>query len=131
MRRITIGAAVFVVACSSSTEPRLGTEFTLRVGDRATVADIGVWVRFVEVAGDSRCPLNAFCVWAGDAEVVVETAHLGGQPRLDTLHTALQSQLLQFGDFELRLIRLEPYPEAPDTIPADAYAATLTTKAQQ
>ena len=50
------------LACSTPTEPRLGDEFQLRVGEHAVLSDIGLWVAFIGVDGDSRCPLQAMCV---------------------------------------------------------------------
>ena len=94
--------------------------------------DVGLWVAFVGVSEDSRCPLQAMCVWAGDAAVLVETAPfpdaLEADSKTDTLHTNLDPKLLPLGPVEPVLVRLDPYPETPSSIPVDAYIATFTNR---
>lgn len=51
---------------------RLGQEFNLRVGQQAVVEGGRFKVRFVSVVNDSRCPADVTCVWAGNAEVLIE-----------------------------------------------------------
>ena len=123
------------LGCSTSTGPRLGDEFELLVGESAALEDVGLWVAFIGVSEDSRCPRQAMCVWAGDAAVLVETAPfpdaVEADSKTDTLHTRLDPRLLQLGAVELVLVRLDPYPETPSSIPADAYVATFTTRTAQ
>jgi hypothetical protein len=113
------------------TEPRLGDEFQLRVGEQAALRDIGLWVAFLGVGADSRCPLKVMCVWAGDAAVLVETAPfpdaLEADSKTDTLHTHLDPKWLDLGSFELLLVRLDPYPETPSSLSPDDYVATFRT----
>lgn len=45
-------------------------EVTLGVGEEVQVADLHM--RFVRVVEDSRCPPDAYCVWAGQVVVQVE-----------------------------------------------------------
>lgn len=119
------------LACSTMTEPRLGDEFQLRVGEHAVLSDIGLWVAFLGVGWDSRCPLKVMCVWAGDAAVLVEIApspdFRSADSRTDTLHTHLDPKWLDFGSFELLLVRLDPYPETPSSISPEDYVATFLT----
>ncbi|KPJ99123.1 MAG: hypothetical protein AMS20_15910 [Gemmatimonas sp. SG8_28] len=125
----TVLLTVCGLACSTVTEPRLGDEFQLRVGEHAGLSDIGLWVAFLGVGRDSRCPLKVMCVWAGDAAVLVETApHVdfrSTDSKTDTLHTNLDPKWLDFGSFELVLVRLDPYPETPSSISPDEYVATF------
>jgi hypothetical protein len=126
---------VLGIGCSSTTGPQLGDEFQLRVGQDAALEDVGLWVAFLGVSEDSRCPLQAMCVWAGDAAVLVETAPLPdaleADSKTDTLHTNLDPKLLPLGPVELVLVRLDPYPETPSSIPLDAYIATFITRQAQ
>jgi len=123
------------LGCSTSTGPRLGDEFELKVGEATALEDLGLWFAFVGASEDSRCPRQAICVWAGDAAVRVETAPFPDAVEADskthTLHTRLDPRLLQLGAVELMLVRLDPYPETPSSIPADAYVATFTTRTAQ
>ena len=129
MRALMIGVLSLLLACRSAAGPNLGDQFTLAVGQSATIADLGLWMRFIQVAEDSRCPTQVVCVWAGDAAAVIEVAPLNGDSKEDTLHTTLEPQRIPLGPAELRLVRLDPYPATPNSIPAGAYIATLATRA--
>ena len=59
---------------------------TLRVGQSIRF-DENLWVTFVKVSSDSRCPMNARCIWAGDAEVVLFVKVGLRPPEVVTLHT--------------------------------------------
>jgi len=61
---------------------RLGQEFNLRVGQQAAVNGGHFRVRFASVANDSRCPANVTCVWAGNAEVLIEAEASGRRANL-------------------------------------------------
>ena len=132
MRRWVCAAAVLSLGCGSGTEPDIGEEFSLGVGERATLADLSLFVSFIAVEDDSRCPLQVQCVWPGDALVLLEIASLNSDSKTDTLHTntAVGPDILDWGRAVLRLIRLDPYPETPGSIPSDAYIVRLVTEAR-
>ena len=68
--RVGLLALVLWSGCSGNpVQPSavaLGVPFELRPGERAAVAG-GVSLAFVDVASDSRCPIDAVCVSAGEA----------------------------------------------------------------
>lgn len=113
--------AVSTDAISGQSVP---SEITLRVGEsaRPTTAT----VTFVGVSDDSRCPTGVSCVWEGDAVVTLrvtrdaadETVALHANPRF--------AQEATVAGLRLRLVRLEPYPEADRPIAADDYRVVLT-----
>jgi hypothetical protein len=69
--------------CSGSpshpTRFRLGEPVTLRLGARAEFDGDSV-LAFDDVPSDSRCPVDALCVWAGEAVVSVRFAVRSSQP---------------------------------------------------
>ena len=129
MRFSIVGLAALLSACNSTAAPRMGNEFTLRVGQSAAIADLGLWMRFHRVLDDSRCPTSVTCVWSGDAAVLIEVAPLNGDSREDTLHTTLDPRSIPLGRAELQLVKLEPYPASLGSIAPDAYILTLATRA--
>jgi hypothetical protein len=128
MKRWIAGVAGLLVACGTITAPRLGDTFALRVGHSVTVADVGLRLRFVAVAADSRCPSQVMCVWAGDAVLLIESTTSGGEASLDTLRTTTGPTSVRLGRVELRLVRLDPYPATPGAIAGDVYVVTLETR---
>jgi len=126
MRKLGILLAL-TAACGQSTEPTIGNEFQLAFGEAATIPDAAVRLQFTDVVTDSRCPLQAQCVWAGDAAIAIEIASTpsGGDSRTDTLHTTLDPRSVTFDGYELHLVRVEPYPVTPGTLPPASYRITL------
>ena len=119
-----------LAACpSSGGAPRLGDTFVLGVGDTTSIPDLNLWLRFAQVASDSRCPSQVSCPWAGDAAVVLEVTPYLSESKFDTLHTTLEPQSVVVGRVvELHLVRLDPYPTTAGSIPLRAYRLTLITR---
>lgn len=129
--RILVTSSVCVVlsaACSGRpTGPGqvpLGQSFELRAGSSAIVEG-GLTIAFSGVKSDSRCPMDALCVWAGDAIVTVSLAQSGGDRAERELHTASTGSEVSYRAYSVKLVALAPYPRLDRPIrPAD-YVATL------
>ena len=128
MRFSILGLAALLAACNSAAAPRLGDEFTLRVGQSTSITELNLWMRFIKTVDDSRCPSDVMCAWAGDGAVVLEVAPLNGDSKEDTLHTNLDPRSIPLGRAELRLVKLEPYPATSGSIPPGDYIVTLATR---
>ena len=140
MRLRWIFSLTLIVGCSSTVGPDenielaampdLDVPFELEIGERAFVEETGIYLRFVDVADDSRCPSNALilCVWEGDGAVVVEVEYSQGFTKTDTLHTTLDPKVLDLGAVILELEGLDPYPETVTPIPLDEYVATFVVR---
>lgn len=61
MKRFALLTAAALAACNTVPAPAVGP--TAGLGQIARVADLNV--RPLRVVEDSRCPINARCVWAG------------------------------------------------------------------
>ena len=143
MRALWILVLAMAVGCTSANGPDLsGTyavtpgldePFTLEVGARARVDGANLYLRFLGVESDSRCPSNALilCVWEGDAGVVIEIGPLVGDAAVDTLHTTLEPKSVPVGSGVLVLQRLDPYPEDVTPIPIEEYVATFVVESQR
>jgi hypothetical protein len=67
--------AALAAACSTPSGPdpvALDHPFDLRVGETAVVFTDGLRITFQEVRNDSRCCIDCYCFWEGDAEVVLQ-----------------------------------------------------------
>lgn len=117
-----------LVACDDEPAgPKPGESFTLGIGERATLDAVHISVRFLAVSEDSRCPLQAQCVWAGDGAVVLEVAPADADAAEHTLHTNPESGpgAVVLAGYDLTLLGLGPYPDTPGAIGPDEYTATL------
>jgi hypothetical protein len=131
MRRLAVFAcAVVATAClktSTPTQPTasLGTPFDLKVGQTA-VLEGGLTIRFDAVPADSRCPMDAICVWAGEARVAM-TLSARSAPRVQReWKTSPANDQVSYEDYSIKLTGLQPYPQGGRTISQGDYVATLT-----
>ena len=105
----------------------LGRSFELRAGSSVSL-DGGLTMSFDRVASDSRCPMDAFCVWAGDAIVSVTVSRDGQKVNRD-LHTQANGSEATYSGYTIKLISLAPYPRAGRQIQPGDYVATLSVAA--
>jgi len=65
----------------------------LSVGE-STRYDDGLKITFIAVKNDSRCPNNARCIWAGDAEVLLRVRVGKQPPKIVSIHTNRKPQVV-------------------------------------
>ena len=126
--RIFIIVSLLCTGCAgSSTQPSqtpLGEPFELRSGASA-ILDGGLTITFDRVASDSRCPMNALCIWAGDALVLVTISQNPGGSVQRELHTDTAEPDATYLAYSIKLIALAPYPRTDREILPGDYVATL------
>ena len=113
-------------ACGNLAEPHYTspTQLTLKVGQEVQVDSV-LSLGLLGVPADSRCPMAADCVWAGDGAVWIAYAAGTGPSHPDTLHTTLDPKAAKFAGFRITLLELQPYPVTSGSIPQSQYAATF------
>ena len=114
--------------CAAQTA-RVGREFEARAGRVLTLDGGALRLRLVRVESDSRCPADVDCVWAGNAEVLVEVGGRGWRgKRLLTLNTNAGGERAsegRHGRYTLKLVSLSPRPRSGRKIAQGQYRATL------
>ena len=128
---------VAIVACSSAafgcaahpSEPSrpLGQPFDLKAGTSAVLTD-GLRLTFVRVREDSRCPLDAICVRAGEAIVVLTLSPSAGAQVERELQTTPALSEASYLSYAIKLVALAPYPRSTQQIRPEDYVATLTVE---
>lgn len=100
-------------------------EFTLQIGGQRQVG--AAQITFEGVSGDSRCPADVQCVWAGDAAVALEVGPAAGDgPAYQiTLHTGVEPRAAEVLGLRITLLELAPTPVAGVPIGPEEYRATL------
>jgi hypothetical protein len=110
----------------------LPAEVQLRVGETAALDGGALQVELVQVAEDSRCPMDALCVWLGRAVVVLHVI-VDGVDRGEvtvTLYPGTRPQSSSDLDatvdrYVLSLVDLQPYPRASQPQPLDQRVVTI------
>ena len=109
----------------AATAATAATSATLAIGASVTLPD-GVVARLADVTGDSRCPDDANCVWAGDATVTVVLTPPRGAPETIALHTGVAGQESAVAaGWRVTLERLDPAPSATRPVERPHYRAAL------
>lgn len=132
---IWITCIVFVVGCEhEEADRRLKSgKLTWELSDTLDVAISDTlffhsgknWLTFEDVPEDSRCPVNAQCVWAGDA--VADLRYFDGDITHElVLHTHPNySTDTIIGGFYVELVDVWPHPYAGKSVDHSDYKATL------
>jgi len=114
--------AIAAAACGGPTEVQLEEDFILALGKSAAVEGTGITVTFAGVLEDSRCPINAVCVRAGNAKVVLG---LQNPTRSAEVNIPDQPRGVFIDRIEIRLIELNPAPEVGKELDEGSYRVTL------
>ena len=131
--RFVVPLLLLVAGCSGSpTQPdrvAANQPFELGVGGTVVIAD-GLRIRFDEVRSDSRCPMDALCVRAGEAVVAVTLSMPGEAPAGRALETVPPRSQATYARFTITLSQLQPYPRSDREIRPSDYVATFMVHAR-
>jgi len=126
-RLVVRGLALAAAGCfTGPTGPDAvaGQPFDLKAGAVSTLPE-GTRLRFERVQSDSRCPMEALCVWAGDAIVSVALNPSKGAGESRELHTQPTGSQISYANYTIALKALAPYPRSSGEISAASYVATF------
>jgi hypothetical protein len=139
----SISAAAFVAGCgggddstTSPTGPQRGSyTVTLRSEQAVVIGAESLTLQLTEVR-DSRCPINALCIWAGHGAVAVRVAQEGQAAETVQIGFPAPAEMKLPGDasyrgYRLSLQTLEPFPVAGVTVPLSEYRATVLVERAQ
>jgi hypothetical protein len=137
MTRLALAIAALAIAAGCATSNPGDPTGPLRPGaltldDTVSVAlggsvitrDGAVRVSFLEKLADSRCGIDAICIWAGDVGALlrIETLGRSGEGRV---HTALSPKEFLLGDYRISLVDMHPYPGDKRPLPQVAAVRVL------
>jgi len=126
---VAVMLLVFSVGCDNQSKEiaaELGQEVELQPGQSLVIEDEPIKVKFIEVAGDSRCPTGATCIWEGEVVCILEITYLDNTYTTTITQPGLTQQKSTdvFHKYEITF-HVEPYPELDKEIKADEYRLQL------
>ena len=123
---IILSTISLVVAGCSSNAVSLGQEFSLQIGESATIRGEKLQVRFLEVTEDSRCPTGVVCIWEGRVSCLVEITYRESLHQVELTEPGLTSWPPEntFKEYKIAY-HVEPYPQAGTEIAAEEYRLAL------
>ncbi len=133
MKRIGILIALcvsilIITGCSNSistTQAKLGQEFSLSLGQTAVITDEDLEVKFLKVVEDSRCPSDAVCIQIGQVSCLLEIALSGSMSNVTLIQNGGGTEgLQQVGDYTF-LFDVTPHPVSTRQIKKSEYRLRL------
>jgi len=100
-------------------------EFSLGIGQSASIDGEKLVIKFKAVLEDSRCPTNALCVLAGNGKVEFEVLDINGQNKTIILNTEDEPRLALLKGHKLNLVSLNPPRTNGVSISPGDYSVTL------
>jgi hypothetical protein len=112
---------VFGVPQYSATVP---FEVVLKPGEQILV-DSMFSIEFDGVKEDSRCPIDAICVWQGNAAVALALTAGDGPTLPFTLNTGIEPDTAVHAGYFVRLLEVSPAPVSTSRIDRRRYRVKL------
>jgi hypothetical protein len=110
----------------------LGQPFSLALDQYGRLDSAGLGVKFYEMVEDTRCPRQVECEIPGWARIAIYAWVTNIEPIEFILNTdpATNRNVVLYGEYQIRLLRLDPYPETPesDIAPQDYRATFVVSK---
>jgi hypothetical protein len=83
---------------------------TLKLGEQKTTAIGKLKIRFVAIDSDSRCPVNARCIWAGNARVKITVSKARRSAKPFELNSTLDPNTVTYQGYDIHFVDLNPHP---------------------
>ena len=131
-RQLAVVSFALLSACQISacqTTVILPSSITMKWHETRRLEPANLEVRLDDVT-DSRCPINALCIWEGDGVASFSVKDLSnGQVQTVDLHInqGVGSDSTTLAGFTVRMVELNPFPGTPNPpkLP-EGYTVTLT-----
>jgi hypothetical protein len=122
---IVIALIGLILAPAISARAVVNKEFSLGIGQAISIDGKKLVIKFKAVLEDSRCPVNAVCVMAGNGKVELEVIDNNKLNKTVILNTEDKPGLLIIKGRTLKLVSLNPPRINGVSISAGDYSVTL------
>ena len=108
---------------------KMGESFNIKIGKTFISEQGKIKIKFADIRSDSRCPLGAQCVWAGQVSIVLNVEYPQG--KLENIELTLgagandSASIKNIGGYSIRLIYVGPNPRVGMKIEKSDYVASL------
>jgi hypothetical protein len=101
---------IFLLLLGSCEKIDLGEELELRVGVNYEVTNNMSFT--IDKVNDSRCPVGAYCIWAGDAYLYLDINYLESYKDTIALWNSYEeTNPAEIGPYSIEVLDVIPYPE--------------------
>jgi hypothetical protein len=126
MKRLTLilGLLVALAGAATARDPET---IKVQLGQSRAAQSGRITVRFISVVEDSRCPMNARCIWAGNARVRLAVSR-GRSSRTIVLNSNKGEQSAEAFGFKIEFADLQPQKGAPRPMSRRPQTVTLNVE---
>jgi len=107
----------------------LNIPFQLKINQTAAIKNENIKIKFLKITEDSRCPLNVQCIWVGQVTAIIEVfknnQNLGQFNLTKQAGSDENLAIKNFDVYSIKLINVQPYPQAGQKIDVSNYTITL------
>jgi hypothetical protein len=125
---LVLTAILLLIGCTSdkTIEASLDEEFTLAIGQTASISSENLKIKFLDVPADSRCPKDVQCPWAGEVTCSFEITSDGATEQVTMTLPGLNDVTAgqTFGNYRYKFT-VEPYPESTKEIEKEDYRVKI------
>ena len=119
---------VLIAAFATAGYAKEPESINVRLGQTQTADHGKVSVRFISVVEDSRCPMNARCVWAGNAKIKVAVSVGRRRAEIVELNSNLKPQTVMVRGYRIALQDLNPQKGQPADWPKRPVKAIVSVE---
>jgi hypothetical protein len=122
---VVLAAACVRAPLSATQNVAIGESFALKIGQSVMFAGEGLELAFETVVSDSRCPRGVQCIRAGEATIRIAVEKAPNARASIELRTTPSESEASYSPYSIRLLNVNPYPDANRRIQPEEYEATL------
>lgn len=137
---ITLLLSILIISCSDtlneSQDGIIQLSDTTQIYFKQTLFNFkeSLSIQFDNLVSDSRCPIDAICVWEGDAEVRFKFK-IELQTHFLSLHTSKTPGFrrdttlsINYKIYNIEMVELKPYPQTNIVLKPEDYKASIVIK---
>lgn len=121
---VTAAFGIFFCACDAGEEFDFEKQFDIKYDETITNNSDNLKIKFDDVVNDNRCPKEAKCVWAGNAEVKFTLVSESGSESIK-LNTNIAPKDHKASGYSIALKHLAPSKSVAAPLKKKDYVATL------
>ncbi|MDZ7723827.1 MAG: hypothetical protein U5R06_13725 [candidate division KSB1 bacterium] len=126
---------LFLSSCRIPDQPEntlhLNEDLSLDFNEKLEHHQLSISISFDSLLSDSRCPIGAMCVWAGNAELLFTLRENNCTHKLNLNTNPHSQQDTTTNAYRVKLIDVQPYPHVDSTFSENDYTALIRINRQE
>ena len=128
---VVISSIISIGSCSKEgdfiqdIDVKIEEAFDIKINEEATIPDRSLTLKVIDVLEDSRCAVDAVCVWEGQVKLEIEITNNQVTTTREIIHRVGKDLSLKFGDYIFSLKHVTPDNQIDEAIELNDYTFTF------